>query len=67
MDDIGISNRLFRLDLHSWNREHCNLGFDVQGKPLEKLSPLEYINMEGECDFEVEYSTEELVQLVQHG
>ena len=44
-----------------------NLGFDVQGKPLEKLSPLEYVNMEGEDDFEVEYSTEELVQLVQDG
>ena len=26
---------------------------------------LEYINMEGEDDFEVEYSTEELMQLVQ--
>ena len=42
-----------------------NLGFDVQGKPLEKLSSLEYVNMEGEDDFEVEYSTKELVQLVQ--
>jgi hypothetical protein len=38
-----------------------------KGKPIEKLSPLEYINMEGEDDFEVEYSTEELVQLVQDG
>ena len=27
-------------------------------------SALEYINMEGEDDFEVEFSTEELVQLV---
>jgi hypothetical protein len=36
-------------------------------KPIEKLSPLEYINMEGEDDFEVEYSTEEIVQLVQDG
>ena len=44
-----------------------NLGFDVQGKTLEKLSPFEYINMEGEDDFEVEYSIEELVQLVQDG
>ena len=44
-----------------------NLGFDVQGKPLEKLSSLEYVNMEGEDDFEVEYSTKELVQLVQDG
>ena len=44
-----------------------NLGFDVQGKPLEKLSPLEYINTEGEDDFEVEYSIDELVQLVQDG
>jgi len=38
-----------------------------KGKPIEKLSPLEYINMEGEDDFEVEFSTEELVQLVQDG
>ena len=44
-----------------------NSGFDVQGKPLEKLSPLEYVNMEGEDDLEVEYFTEELVQLVQDG
>jgi hypothetical protein len=44
-----------------------NLGLDVEGKPIEKLSPLKYINMEGEDDFEVEYSTEELVQLVQDG
>ena len=45
-----------------------SLGFDVLGKPLKKLSPLEYINMEGEDDFEVEYySIEELVQLVQDG
>jgi hypothetical protein len=44
-----------------------NLGLDVEGKHVEKLSPLEYINMEGEDDFEVEYSTEELVQLVQDG
>jgi hypothetical protein len=28
---------------------------------------LEYINMEGEDDFEMEYSTEELVQLMQDG
>ena len=34
---------------------------------LEKLCPLEYINMEGEDDFEVEFSNEELVQLVQDG
>ena len=39
-----------------------NVGFDVQGKPLEKFSPLEYVNMEGEDDYEVEYSIEELVQ-----
>jgi len=44
-----------------------NLGLDVEGKPIEKLSPLEYINMEGEDDFEVEYFIEELVQLVQDG
>ena len=44
-----------------------NSGFDVQGKPLEKLSPLEYVNMVGEDDLEVEYFTEELVQLVQDG
>jgi hypothetical protein len=44
-----------------------NLGLDVEGKPIEKLSPLGYINMKGEDDFEVEYSTEELVQLVQDG
>ena len=44
-----------------------NLGLDVEGKPVEKLCPLEYINMEGEDDFEVEFSTEELVQLVQDG
>jgi hypothetical protein len=36
-------------------------------KPIEKLSPLEYIYMEVEDAFEVEYSTEELVQLVQDG
>lgn len=42
-----------------------NLGLDIEGKPVEKLCALEYINMEGEDDFEVEYSTEELVQLVQ--
>ena len=29
--------------------------------------PLESVNMEGEDDFEVEYATEELVQLVQDG
>ena len=40
---------------------------DVEGKHIEKLGSLEYINMEGEDDFEVEYSTEELVQLVQDG
>ena len=44
-----------------------NLGLDVEGKHVEKLCPLEYINMEGEDDFEVEFSTEELVQLVQDG
>jgi hypothetical protein len=45
-----------------------NLGLDVEGKPIEKLSPLEYINMEGDFRwFEVEYSTKELVQLVQDG
>jgi hypothetical protein len=44
-----------------------NLDLDVEGKPIEKLSPLEYINMEGEDDSEVEYSIEELVQLVQDG
>jgi hypothetical protein len=38
-----------------------------KGKPIEKLSPLEYTNMEGEDDFEVEFSTEELVQIVQDG
>ena len=38
-----------------------NLGFDVQHKLLEKLSPLEYVNIDGEDDFEVEYSPEELV------
>jgi len=32
-----------------------------KGKPIEKFSPLEYINMEGEDDFEVKFSTEELV------
>ena len=46
-------------------KPQCSI--DVQGKPLEKLSPLAYVNMEGEEDFEVEYSTEELVQLVQDG
>jgi hypothetical protein len=44
-----------------------NLGLDVEGKLIKKLSPLEFINIEGEDDFEVEYSTEELVQLVQDG
>jgi hypothetical protein len=44
-----------------------NLGLDVKSKPIEKHSPLEYINMEGEDGFEVEYSTEELMQLVQDG
>ena len=44
-----------------------NLGLDVEGKHVEKLCPLEYINMEGEHDFEVEYYTEELVQFVQDG
>ena len=44
-----------------------NLGLDVEDKLVEKLRPLEYINMEGEDDFEVEYSTKELVQLVQDG
>src|SRR6202011_886153 len=44
-----------------------NLGLDVEGKPVEKFCPLEYINMEGEDDFEVEFSSEELVQLVQVG
>jgi hypothetical protein len=34
-------------------------------KPIEKVIPLEYINMEVEDAFEVEYSIEELVQLVQ--
>ena len=43
-----------------------NLGFDVHGLPLEKLSPTEYVNMEGEDEFEVEYSTQDLVQLVQN-
>ena len=46
-------------------RSELYLGLDVEGKPIEKLSPLEYINMEGEDDSEVEYSIEELVQLVQ--
>ena len=32
-----------------------NLGLDVKSKPVEKLGPLEYINMEGEDDFEVEF------------
>ncbi|OAE23210.1 hypothetical protein AXG93_1630s1250 [Marchantia polymorpha subsp. ruderalis] len=44
-----------------------NLGLNVEGKPIEKLSSLEYINMEGEDDFEVEYSNDELVLLVQDG
>src|ERR1700736_5743425 len=44
-----------------------NLGLDVEGKRVEKLCPLEYINMEGEDDFEGEFSTEELVKLVQDG
>ncbi|OAE20346.1 hypothetical protein AXG93_209s1140 [Marchantia polymorpha subsp. ruderalis] len=44
-----------------------NLGLDVEDKLIEKLSPLKYINMEGEDDVEVEYSTEKLVQLVQDG
>ena len=44
-----------------------NLGLDAEGKHVEKLLPLEYINMEGEDDFEVELSTEKLVQLVQDG
>ena len=44
-----------------------NLGIDVQGKHLDKLSPLEYINMEGKDDFEVEYSVEEHLQLLQDG
>ena len=41
-----------------------NLGSDVHGHPLEKLSPMEYVNMEGEDEFEVELS-EELLQFVQ--
>jgi len=44
-----------------------NLGLDVEGKPIEKLSPLEYLNMEGDDDFEVGYSIQKLVQLVQDG
>src|ERR1700738_3965118 len=44
-----------------------NLGLDVEGKLVEKLCPLEYINMKDEDDFEVEFSTEELVQLGQDG
>ena len=42
-----------------------NLGSDVHGHPLEKVSPMEYVNMEGEDKFEVELSTEELLQYVQ--
>ena len=34
-----------------------NLGLDIEGKNVEKLCPLEYINMEGEDYFEVEFST----------
>jgi len=53
--------------------EQARLGFET-GSSLEPglhmrqgSGPLESINMEGEDDFEVEYSTEELVQLVQDG
>lgn len=35
-----------------------NMSLDVEGKPIEKLSPLEYLNLKGEDDFEVEYSNE---------
>ena len=42
-----------------------NLGSDIHGHPLEKLSPMEYVNMEGEDKFEVELSAEELLQFVQ--
>ena len=42
-----------------------NLGSDIHGHPLEKLSPMEYVNMEGEDEFEVELSAEELLQFVQ--
>jgi hypothetical protein len=44
-----------------------NLGLDVEGKPIKKRSPLEYINMEGEDDLRWNNSTKELVQLVQDG
>ncbi|OAE33101.1 hypothetical protein AXG93_3896s1000 [Marchantia polymorpha subsp. ruderalis] len=44
-----------------------NLSLDVEVKPIEKLSSLEYINMEGEDDFKVEYSNDDLLQLVQDG
>ena len=38
-----------------------NLGSDVHGYPLEKLSLMEYVNMEGKDEFEVELSAEELL------
>lgn len=37
-----------------------NLGSDIEGKPLENLCPLEYINNESEDNYEVEYSTRSL-------
>ena len=40
---------------------------DVEGNHVEKLCLLEYINMKGEDDFEVDFSTEDVVQLLQDG
>ena len=42
-----------------------HLGVDVEGNPVENLTPLEYRNMDAEDDFEGEFYTQELWQLVQ--
>ena len=44
-----------------------NQGLDIEVNPIEKLSTWESINMEAEDEFEVEYSMDELVQLVKDG
>lgn len=56
--DERIKSKLEKAALELGNLiAALNLGLDVEVKPKEKFSTLEYINMEGEDDFEVEYST----------
>lgn len=71
--DINISDESMKSKIEEAALElgnliaALNLDLYVEGKLIEKFSPLEYINMEVEDEFEMEYSTEELMQSVQDG